>query len=60
MVNLNNDDNLTDLSFIDSDYFAASVNEAREFLVSFLASNLLDKLSSEMTLPQGESYLLKL
>ena len=46
-----NDD--VDLSFVDTDYFVESVNEAREYLVSFLASNLLDKLSSSMTTASG-------
>lgn len=51
-----NDGLVGDLGFVDTEYFATSVNEAREFLVSFLASNLLDKLSAEMTtLSQGES-----
>ena len=51
-----NDD--VDLSFVDSDYFVESVNEAREYLVSFLASNLLDKLSSSMTAPSGKHQVL--
>jgi len=46
--------NNEDLSFATTDYFNLCVNVAREFLVSFLASHLLDELSASLAIPKGK------
>jgi hypothetical protein len=50
-----NDSKSNDLSYVTTDYFNLCVNVAREFLVSFLASHLLDELSASLAIPKGKN-----
>ena len=45
-----------DSNFFRTNYFEVCVNMARDFLVSFLASHLLNKLSSTLATPTGNIF----
>ena len=46
-----------DSTFYRTHYFEGCVNMARDFLVSFLASHLLNKLSSTLATPTGNIFI---